>query len=140
MENNSISAEKEYIVEPWTDTPSSCADNLISPEPLCFQKSINYIKKRQSKIHEVKVDSGANYLEVDLNWGDKNDKLRLITYTPSGSKLETNRDNADGRINGRIHVNILPSKGDMQQGTWQFKIYGEDVSGKEGYSFNVYQH
>ena len=134
-EVNSTSIDKKYVVEPWTDnTRSTCVNNLIPT------KSINFITKGQTIVHSVNVGSGANYLEVDLNWGDKNDALKLSSYTPSASNLGTYRDNSDGSVNGRIHISISPSSGYMQQGTWQFKVYGEKVSGKEDYTFNVYQH
>ncbi len=81
-----------------------------------------------------------NFLEVDLNWGDTSDSLTLTIYTPSGSKLGTYRDSSDGSTNGRIHLNIDPSQGYVQQGTWKFNVYGESVSGTEDYTFNVYQH
>jgi len=86
------------------------------------------------------VGSGVNYLEVDLNWRDTSDSLTLSAYTPSGSKLGTYRDNSDGSVNGRTHINIDHSHGYVQQGTWKFKIYGESISGTEDYTFNVYQH
>ncbi|HIH94196.1 TPA: hypothetical protein HA338_09160 [Methanosarcina acetivorans] len=89
--------------------------------------------------HYVGVGSGINYLEVDLNWGDTIDSLTLSISTPSGSKLEPYHDNYDGSVNGRIRLNIDPSQGYVEQGTWQFKVYGESVSGSEDYTFNVYQ-
>ena len=81
-----------------------------------------------------------NYLEVDLNWGDTSDSLTLSIYTPSGSNLGTYRDNYDESVNGMIRLNIDPSQGYVQQGTWSFKVYGESVSGTQSYTFNVYQH
>ncbi|MGB9938908.1 pre-peptidase C-terminal domain-containing protein [Methanosarcina sp.] len=152
---NSAALKKEYIVEPWTDdSPGASEDNLIPQEPISpalagqakirsanvSQKSIHYITKGQTIVHSVNVSSGANYLEVDLNWGDKSDNLKLSTYNPSGKNLGAYRDKSDGSVNGRIHLSISPSNGQIQQGKWQFKVYGEAVSGKEGYTFNVYQH
>ena len=134
-EVNSTSTKKEYIVEPWTDNHLSTSVNNLIPT-----KSINSIKKGQTIIHSVNVGSGAKSLEVDLNWGDKNDALKLSSYTPSASNLRTSRDSSDGSVNGRIHISISPSNGYMQQGTWKFKVYGEKVSGGEDYTFNVYQH
>lgn len=81
-----------------------------------------------------------NYLEVDLNWRDTSDSLTLSAYTSSGSKLGTYRDNSDGSVNGRIHINIDPSQGYVQQGTWKFKVYGESISGTEDYTFSVAMH
>ena len=89
----------------------------------------------------MSVGSGVNYLEVDLNWGDTGDSLTLKIYNPSGTQVGgTYRDSSDGSVNGRIHLNITPSSGYVQQGSWKFKVYGESVSGSESYTFNVYQH
>ena len=85
----------------------------------------------------MSVDSGVNYLEVGLNWGDPSDSLTLSIFTPSGSNLGTYHDSFG---NGMIHININPSQGFVEEGTWKFKVYGESVSGVEDYTFNVYQH
>ncbi|AKB36899.1 hypothetical protein MSSAC_2309 [Methanosarcina siciliae C2J] len=86
------------------------------------------------------VGSGINNLEVDLNWGDTSDSLTLSISAPSGNNLGTFHDNDDGSANARIRLNIDPSQGYVEQGTWQFKVYGESVSGTEDYTFNVAFH
>jgi hypothetical protein len=128
------SAGNDYVVSPSTEN-SSDTENSIS-----LLRSTQYITQGQTITHNVNVGSGVNYLEVDLNWGDTSDSLTLTIYTPSGSKLGTYRDSSDGSTNGRIHLNIDPSQGYVQQGTWKFNVYGESVSGTEDYTFNVYQH
>lgn len=123
----------DYIVSPSED--SSDTGDSVSIE------STQYISQGQTKTHYVSVGSGVNYLEVDLNWGDTGNSLTLKIYTPSGTQIGgTYRDSSDGSVNGRIHLNIDPSQGYVQQGTWKFKVYGESVSGTESYTFNVYQH
>jgi len=133
-EDTSTSAGKYYIVSPWTENSLSTENSVSS------LRSTQYISQGQTITHNVNVGSGVDYLEVDLNWGDTSDSLTLSIYTPSGSKIGTYRDNYDGSVNGRIRLNIDPSQGYVEQGTWQFKVYGESVSGTEDYTFNVYQH
>lgn len=129
-ENNKI----EYIVSPASED-SSDTENPVSI------KSTKSITQGQTINHYVSVGSGVNYLEVDLNWGDTGDSLTLKIYNPSGTQVGgTYRDSSDGSVNGRIHLNITPSSGYVQQGSWRFKVYGESVSGSESYTFNVYQH
>ena len=128
------STGENYIVSPWIENPFDTENPLFST--LLSQS----ISQGQTITNKVNVGSGVNYLEVDLNWGDTSDSLTLSVYTPSGSKLGTYRDNSDGSVNGRIRLNINPSQGYVQQGTWKFKVYGESVSGTQSYTFNVYQH
>ena len=128
------SAGKDYIV-------SLSTENFFDTESFIFpQRSTQSISQGQTITHNVDVGSGVNYLEMDLNWGDTSDSLTLSVYTPSGSKLGTYNDNSDGSVNGRIRINIDPSQGYVQQGTWKFKVYGESVSGREDYTFNVALH
>lgn len=128
------SAGNDYVVSPSTEN-SSDTENSISS-----LRSTQYISQGQTINHYVGVGSGVNYLEVDLNWGDTSDSLTLSISTPSGSKLGPYRDNYDGSVNGRIRLNIDPSQGYVEQGTWQFKVYGESVSGTEDYTFSVAFH
>jgi hypothetical protein len=131
IKDNLVSAKNDkidYIVSPSTD------DSGLSA------KSTQYITQGKTIVHYVSVGSGVNYLEVDLNWGDTSDSLTLSIYTPSGSKIGTYSDSSDGSVNGRIHLNIYPSQGYIEQGTWKFKVYGATVSGTEDYTFNVYGH
>ena len=133
-EETPASAEKDYIVSPWTENSPDSENSIFS------LWSTQYISQGQTIIHNVNVGSGVNYLEVDLNWGDISDSLTLSIYTPSGSNLGTYLDNSDGSVNGRIRLNINPSQGYMEQGTWKFKVYGESISGTEDYTFNVALH
>ncbi len=128
------SAGKDYIVNLPTENPFNTENFIYSIQ------STQSISQGQTITHNVNVGSGVNYLEVDLNWGDTSDSLTLSVYTPSGSKLGTYRDNSDGSVNGRIRLNIDPSQGYVQQGTWKFKVYGESVSGTEDYTFGVALH
>ncbi len=129
-----VSAKDEnYTVVP-------CIENSLSIKPPDSTDSIQYISQGQTINHYVNVGSGISWLEVDLNWGDTSDSLALTIYTPSGVNLGTFHDSYDGSVNGRIHMNIYPSQGYVEQGIWRFKVYGESVSGTQRYTFNVYGH
>ena len=98
------------------------------------------ITQGQTKTYYTNVGSAVNWLEVDLNWGDKTDSLSLTIYTPSGSSIGTYYDSSDGVIDGRIHIDIVPSQGYVESGQWKYEVYGVSVVGTEDYNFNVYQH
>lgn len=98
------------------------------------------ITQGQTKTYYTDVGTGVNWLEVDLNWGDKTDSLSLTIYKPSGSSIGTYYDSSDGIIDGRIHIDIVPSQGYVESGRWRFEVYGVSVVGTEDYTFNVYQH
>lgn len=127
------SAGKDYIVSPYPED-SSDTEDFVSID------STQSITQGQTITHNVNVGSGVNSIEVDLYWGDTSNSLTLSVYTPSGSKVGTYRDNSDGSVNGRIHLNIDPSQGYVQQGTWKFKVYGESVSGSQSYTFTAALH
>ncbi|MCC4771340.1 hypothetical protein FXV91_14565 [Methanosarcina sp. DH2] len=132
-EDSLASAGKDYIVSPWIENLSDTEDSVFS------LRSTQYIIQGQTVTHKINAGSEVSSLEVDLNWGGTSDSLTLNVYTPSGSKVGTYRDNSDGSVNGRIRLNIDPSQGYVEQGTWMFKVYGESVSGTEDYTFNVAQ-
>jgi hypothetical protein len=122
------SIDEEYIFENWVDV------GLKSPKAgssIISGKTVNY---------KVNVNNGASSLEVDLQWKRASDKLTLSIYTPTGKNLGTKKDNSDKKTDGRIHLKISPTNGQIEQGTWQFEIYGDAINEKEEYTFNVYQH
>jgi hypothetical protein len=147
----STATEKDYTVVPWTgDTDStgnslstgslSTANPLNSGGPGSTLLSASYITQGKTAYYNAYVGSGVNWIEVDLNWGDRTDSLTLSIYTPTGSKVGTYSDSYDGSLNGRIHVNIDPSKGYVAQGNWKLYIYGSRVSGQEDYTLSVARH
>jgi len=143
---------EDYIVTPYREDSPGTVDPLStvnSPSTINSPGIENYapsllsalyIKSGQIAAYKVYVGPGVRFLEVDLNWGDSSDSVTLSIYTPSGSKLGTYSDGSDGSVNGRIHVNIYPSKTYMGQGTWRFETRGVSVSGTEDYTLNVYKH
>jgi hypothetical protein len=147
----STATEEVYNVAPWTgDTPGignslstgslSTANPLSSGGPGSTLLSASYITQGKTAYYNAYVGSGVNWIELDLNWGDKSDSLTLGIYTPSGSKVGTYSDSSDGIINGRIHVNVDPSQGYVAQGNWKLSVYGSRVSGQEDYTLSVARH
>ncbi len=121
--------EKEYTVRPSSgETP---------PVSILIYDSIT---QGQTKTYYTDVGSGVNWLEVDLNWGNKANSLSLTIYRPGGSSIGTFYDSSDGVIDGRIHIDIVPDQGYVESGRWRFQVYGVSVVGTEDYTFNVYQH
>lgn len=98
------------------------------------------ITQGQSKTYYTNVGTGVNWFEVDLNWGNQANSLSLTIYKPSGSSIGTYYDIDDGVIDGRIHIDIVPSQGYVESGQWKYKVYGVSVVGTEDYNFNVAQH
>lgn len=117
-----------YIVTSSHDTESGIVDTDIG-----IMTVYDSVSQGETNIHEKTVGSGLNLLVVDLNWGDSTDSLRLKVYTPSGNVLGTYYDNADGTIDGRIHLYIRNSNG-IEAGTWKYQVYGYKVAGTENYT------
>lgn len=121
------------IAKPSTDNPS---ENII----LNNKAGNPVIRKGQSKMHQVNVNSEVKYLTIGLKWGNKNNSLSLTIYSPSGDKLGPIHDNSEEKDYGGISSNISPKDEYIESGTWIFKVYGESVSGTESYTLNAYQH
>ena len=111
-----------------------------SDDPVTTLRLSDTVSQGETNRHQFYVGSGVAYLEVYLNWGSTSDSLALTVYAPSGSKIGTFRDNADGAVNGKIHIDIDPDSGYISQGTWTFDVYGERVSSQRNYTLNLYQH
>lgn len=125
-EENKLSDEVPshgYIV-----TPSKSNDNSS-----VILRAYDTITQGETNWHSKIVSSYITTLNVNLNWGDTSDSLRLTIYTPDGYTLGPYYDSADGSIDGRINLDITNSGG-IAQGTWRYCVYGYDVSGTESYS------
>ena len=90
------------------------------------------ITQGETNWHSKIVSTNINTLNVDLNWGDPTDSLRLKVHTPDGYMLGPYFDNADGTIDGRIHFSIYNPNG-IARGTWYYEVYGYSVVGTEDY-------
>jgi hypothetical protein len=98
-------------------------------------KSIIYstITQGETNWHSVIVNSYYTSINVDLNWGDTSDSLKLYIYDPSYHCLGYFYDTSDGKRDGRINLYVYNPNG-VEQGTWRYRVYGYSVSGTEDYS------
>ena len=90
------------------------------------------ITQGETNLHSKIVNSDITVLNVDLNWEDKTDSLKLTIHTADGYVLGPYFDNADGATDGRINLDITNSNG-IAKGTWNYEVYGYSVDGTEDY-------
>ncbi|WP_096205628.1 peptidase [Candidatus Methanoperedens nitratireducens] len=109
--------------------------NVITPLTVS-----NSIIQGQTIRHQFNIGSGVRWLEVNLDWISSSDSLALTVYTPGWAKVGTYHDIDDGVIDGKIHIDIIPNSGYVEQGAWTFDVYGERVATQRTYYLDVYQH
>jgi hypothetical protein len=122
-QQESIAGDGGYIVTPLhTDDKGSVAIDSV------------YATIRQGKTnwHSKSVTSHITTLNVDLNWGNPSNSLRLKIYSPEGYTFGPYYDSFDGYNNGRINLYISNPNG-IAQGTWYYEVYGYQVTGTEDY-------
>jgi len=90
------------------------------------------IKQGENNWHAKEVRGFITNLNVDLNWGNHGNSLRLRIYTPEGYVLGPYFDSADGVMDGRIDLNIKRQNG-IARGVWYYEVYGYNVTGVEDY-------
>ena len=90
------------------------------------------ITQGETNWHSKVVSTNINTLNVDLNWGDPTDSLRLKIHTSDGYVLGPYFDDADGAVDGRINLDIYNPDG-IARGTWYYEVYGYSVVGTEDY-------
>ena len=113
---------------------SSSEKTADSSDLIVGIKSISStITQGETNWHSKVISSYTESMNVNLNWGDTTDSLKLYVYNPSGKCVGVYYDSSDGSINGRINVNIYDDDG-LQQGTWRYRVYGYYVIGTEDYS------
>jgi hypothetical protein len=83
------------------------------------------------------VQSGTSHLTLDLNWGTVSNSLSLTVNTPIGV-YGPYYDSSDGRSDGRIVLLMSGAGQSLPSGTWDFRVYGDRVSGVEDYTFVAY--
>jgi hypothetical protein len=115
-----------YIVRPAQDL------NLPS---IIMPLSGGSITQGQTIYFSKYVAPGTTGLVPDLNWGDPSDSLTLLISAPDQT-LGPYNDASDGIVNGRIYLYISKPSG-IAPGTWEFRVYGERVTGSQSYSFTV---
>ncbi len=75
----------------------------------------------------------SSSFKVELLWGNPSNILTLTIYSPDGAVYGPYYDSDDGRIDGKIALNIR----NAVPGIWNLRIYGEDVDGVQSYIFMV---
>ncbi len=91
------------------------------------------ITQGQTNWHTKDVTTFITTLNVDLNWGNPSNSLRLRIYSPDGCVFGPYFDIDDGSINGRINRYINNPNG-IAKGTWRYEVYGYSVVGTQSYS------
>jgi hypothetical protein len=112
-----------YTVEPANGTGGDVG----------IQSVYSTITQGQTNWHTKDVTTFITTLNVDLNWGNPGNSLRLTIYSPDGYVFGPYFDNADGVVNGRINLNIRNPNG-IAKGTWYYEVYGYSVVGAQSYS------
>lgn len=94
------------------------------------------IRQGQTNWHSKYIGPYCRNYYVDLNWGNSANSLQLRIYCPDGSTKGPFYDSSDGRIDGRICLNVYQSGGGyLPVGTYYHEVYGYRVSGIEDYTF-----
>ena len=100
--------------------------------PMSVQVVSATISQGMMNLHTKVVSSYITTLNVDLNWGNPANSLRLKIYSPDGYTFGPYYDSYDGSANGRINLNIINSAG-IARGTWYYEVYGDRVTGTQAY-------
>ena len=125
-ENN----EKDKTLYKVTPIKDDDKDNVS--DDVQAKTTYDTITQGETNWHSEYVGYYTTTFDVDLNWGDSSDSLKLTIYTPDGYTLGPYYDSADGTTDGRIHLRIRNSNG-IAIGTWNHRVYGYSVAGTEDY-------
>jgi hypothetical protein len=123
-EQSSVVSNGGYIVKPVENT---------SINSMSIQSIYATITQGMTNWHTKTVSSCITSLNVDLNWGNSGNSLRLKIYSPDGYTFGPYYDSFDGVNDGRINLNIINNNG-IAQGTWYYEVYGNSVTGTQAYS------
>jgi hypothetical protein len=94
------------------------------------------IAQGQENWYSYFIPPGTASITTDLNWVDTSDSLSLTIVTPDRT-LGPYYDASDGIVNGRIAL-VISRAGGLAPGTWNFRVYGDQVTGIQSYNFYVY--
>jgi len=123
-ENSTIVKDGDYVVEPGHNTDISSYG---------VRSVFATITQGATTWHTKSVSSFITSLNVDLNWGNPSNSLRLKVYSPDGYTFGPHYDSFDGSNNGRINFYINNANG-IAQGTWYYEVYGDSITGTQTYS------
>jgi hypothetical protein len=129
----------ENVVRPCTEnTHCTVVEHLAAAKA----RAVYPISTGQTRNFNLNAGSGVNCIEVSLNWGVPANSLSLTIYNPARKNLGTYFDNADGIIDGKIHLSIYPDPGvkNIATGRWVFTVKGESVSGTQNFTIDFYTH
>lgn len=90
------------------------------------------VKAGDDNWHTVNVAEAIDSMDVDLMWEEGDSDLRLMIYTPDGKVLGPYYDDADGKTDGRIYLNITNSEG-LAAGEWYLKVSDTALVGETDY-------
>jgi len=107
--------------------------NSTAFSPMSVQMISSSVTQGMMNRHAKEVSSYITSLNVDLNWGNSANSLRLKIYSPDGSTFGPYYDSFDGVTDGRINLNVINHAG-VPQGTWYYEVYGERVTGRQAYT------
>jgi hypothetical protein len=97
----------------------------------------NEISAGQTNWHSASVGNAVKSVNVDLKWNNTDGKLRLVVYTPDGKVLGPFYDDADGRDDARINLNIANPSG-AASGEWHLKVTDMTTLGNNDYYVRTY--
>jgi hypothetical protein len=122
-EQTTVVSNGGYHVEPVYDTDKN---------PVSIASVYSTITQSMTNWHQKTITGYVTSLNVDLNWGNPSNSLRLKIYSPDGNTFGPYYDSFDGAYDGRVNLNIINSAG-IAKGTWHYEVYGNQVTGTQGY-------
>lgn len=128
-------AADEKAVEKVTESKSgyTVTAGKSDSSPFVIMSISGSVAQGQTRWHYNFVSGYYTSLNVDLNWGNPSNSLRLKVYSPDGNTFGPYYDSWDGSVNGRINIYIRNSNG-LAQGAWVYEVYGYSVSGTQSYT------
>jgi hypothetical protein len=127
-----VSAQNVDNSAGYTVTP---AGHLQLPH-MVIPLSAGSITQGETDWYYYFVSPGTASITTDLDWGDTSDSLSLTIIAPDGT-IGPYYDVSDGVTDGEIALMITRSGG-LAPGTWNFRVYGDQVTGSQNYNFFVY--
>ena len=87
------------------------------------------------RFYRDQVATNRDRVVVDLDWGDPSLDPTLTVYPPDGA-LGTYHDGDDGRVDGRIYLEIAGSER-LTPGEWYYRVTGDGARDLGPYSFTI---
>jgi hypothetical protein len=97
----------------------------------------NNIAAGETNWHAASVGDAVESVNVDLKWADPGGNLRLMIYTPDGKVLGPYYDDADGKDDARINLNVANPSG-VASGEWHLKVTDMATLGNNDYYVRTY--